>query len=134
MKLISELQIEMKKGALPLLITELFRHGIDVNILLELLNKSTDKFLIHSVTHSFEDMIKGGLINVTGKIDLEHENDYQMGLLGASELIHEKVNEGKWGEFIGISKNIGLFCGMTNSENLLYEETLHSYINAERDV
>jgi malate dehydrogenase (oxaloacetate-decarboxylating) len=160
MRLISKIIIKIKTGFLQHLINEVYKrncgvknisliesgHGTDlfhIEIIYtsierykDLLNKITkyeENFQVISTENLIENEISGGMLNVTGKLRFDNLIDYEMNVLGAAELIFNKLQEkGNILQYSGISRNIGMFCGITAGEEL-EEKHLKLYTIAERD-
>ncbi len=161
MRLITKLTVQIKRGTLPGFIEILNNSVMEINSLnlldndrrnekysieiayskrtrftdfVEIVNSTSDKFSIVSIDHSFEDSIQGGLIRVTGKLPMEHQQDYQVGLVGAADLITDKIHEKPGHLFTSISRNVGLICGMSTAEGVPLEEVLRFFVLAEKDA
>jgi hypothetical protein len=160
MRLLSEVIIDVKKGMFPQLVFDIYKSGCgiqnseyimdsekDEQFRLEIVYRKRSSFLqlisdldnfpekykIIKVANALEEKIKGGLLKISGKFPLENLVDYEIGLLGAAELIQGKIKKGSGLEFSGISKNIGIIsCIMEGEENAL-ERKLKYYAEAERD-
>ncbi|MCP4134314.1 MAG: hypothetical protein GY754_25290 [bacterium] len=160
MKLISEVTVSVKKGMFPALINEIYKKGCEIqniklsennskdeiftieiiyhtretfNEFITLLKDSPKKYSIVSMANSLEEKIKGGLLQVSGKMPLETQNDYEMNLLGSIALIREKINNGNGMPYTGISKNIGVIGGIKIEEDPRTDHLLSTYTNAEKD-
>jgi hypothetical protein len=164
MKLMAEIIIAMKKGDLPKAVDEIYGYGFDIHSLklveravndlheeekysfsifyptMDLLSgflekiKSTDKYRIISVVNTLEENIKGGLISVCGRRKIETESDFELEVLGASNLIREKVALGLGSVYTSISKSVCLVSAVkiqTDSDRKLI---LASYAAAEKDA
>jgi hypothetical protein len=164
MKLMAEIIIAMKKGDLPKAVDEIYGHGFDIHSLklvertvndlheeekysfsifyptMDLLSgflekiKSMDKYRIISVVNTLEENIKGGLISVCGRKKIESESDFELEVLGASNLIREKVALGLGSVYTSISKSVCLVSAVkiqTDSDRKLI---LASYAAAEKDA
>ena len=159
MRLLSTIDIKIKKGSFPLLMDMVYREnctiqkaelsitsGVEEEFLLEisynrrdnlksLVKKiyDNDNFKLNSVSSHLEKEIAGGLLTVSGKMPLNDYNDYQIGILGAYDLIFEKINELNGTEFTGISKSVGLISGIKENDDILEEDILKIYARSEAD-
>lgn len=162
MKLISELQVRIKRGFLPHFTNELYKWKCEVRKLeilesgeqqdsffievvyddtenfrsfVDKIGKHIDNFKVESVKNILEDEIYGGLLMVTGKVQIENMMDYEMRLDGAAELIINKIEHGEAGVGItGISKNVALVCGIMNREEVNTKYLLATYTSAEKEA
>ncbi|MBN2403422.1 MAG: hypothetical protein JXN64_13665 [Spirochaetes bacterium] len=142
MQLLSKLVIKIKNGFLPHLINEIFKKkcgirnitllrnepgfdlfNIDViysdyekyNSLIDKLGKFEDNFQIVSSDNVLEKAIIGGMLNVSGKLPFDNLIDYEMNVLGAAELaINIARDSENIFKYSGISKNIGILCGISS--------------------
>ncbi len=162
MKLMSEITINVKKGFLPHLTNELYKRNCEVQSVkmmesegdfdlfhldvvysgLEVLQefvrkieKHSENFKIRSVKNVMEDAITGGLLRVSGKMTIETEADYELRVLGASELIQSKIKQGLKGrEYVGISRNVGIIQGVKNREERDIPALFGNYVQEEKDA
>ncbi len=160
MRLVSEVTVKIKKGLFPQLIFDLYKCGCELHnlrlidstereeqFILEILYHRRNNFLhfissiesypekysVVTIGNALEEKIKGGLLRISGKLPLETVNDYEIDLLGATELVHGKIRKGVGFDFTGISRNIGLLgCVKTSNENSS-DDMLILYSNAEKD-
>ncbi|PKL41350.1 MAG: hypothetical protein CVV44_01565 [Spirochaetae bacterium HGW-Spirochaetae-1] len=156
MKLISNVTVAVKKGTLSQIIEEfsagecfvrsmqaLERNLYQMEIIyddrnlfnacMDSLKKMSDKYAIVSVKNSLEEMIKGGILSVKGKMPLEQYSDFEMGLLGAVELALEKIENDEGNAFSGILKNVGVITGVRAREDLRSKAIFSRFVQAERD-
>lgn len=160
MRLLSEVIIDIKKGMFPQFVFDVYKSGCGIQNseyvmdsdkneqfrleivyrkrnsflhLISVLDNFPDKYKIVKVANALEEKIKGGMLKISGKIPLENLVDYEIGLLGAAELIQGKIKKGSGLNFSGISKNIGIIsCVMEDDENS-EERKLKYYAEGERD-
>jgi len=160
MRLISELTIHIKKTFLPVFINEISKLDFEINSLSIMENKDTgevyrisvvykeidtfiefinaikkkqEKYKIISLNNLLEDQISGGMLNISGKVPVDNNNDYQMNILGAYELILKKIDDGNGLGYTGLSKNVGLITGIKNTDVPEIDYLLKKYINSEKD-
>jgi len=160
MKLISKVIISVKKKMIPNLISELYKNECDVqniNLIeerksdelfsieiiyynrnsfssfIDTVKNSQRKYRIESMENLLEEEILGGLLNLSGKMSFENINDYEMGLLGATDLIHGKIDGGNGEKYTGISRNVGLISSISQDEEAGNTALLSAYSDAERD-
>ncbi len=161
MKLLSEVRVRVKRGYLPHFTNELYKwncevrrieimesgEGVDHFLIevvyyeldkfsgfLDKIGKHLENFRIESVRNALEDEIFGGLLSVTGKMQIENAMDYEMRLLGATELIFNKVeNDPGARSFTGISRNVAMICGVRKKSDISQKNLLRLYTEAERD-
>lgn len=145
MKLLTKLTIRVKNGFLPHLINEIYKRncsaknitlldtedGIDnffldivysnidkYNSLLNKITKYEDNFQIVSSQNMLEKEILGGMLKISGKMPVDNLIDYEMNVLGATELTLNMMRGGQDPfKYSGISKNVGLFCGISAGNN-----------------
>ncbi len=106
------------------------------NSFLQLINELDSfpgKYRVIKVANALEEKIRGGLLRVSGKFPLENLVDYEIGLLGAAELIQGKIKKGSGLEFSGISKNIGIISCVREDDETAGVRKLKYYAEAERD-
>jgi hypothetical protein len=160
MRLATKLVIKVKSGFLPHLINEIYKrncsarnislseseHGTDLFIMeilysaydeyaeiLKKIEKFEDSFKIVSSENILEKGITGGLLNVSGKMRVENQIDYEMNVLGATELSLKMIQLEEDGlKYSGISRNVALLCGVSDLSDLK-GNPLKFYTLAERD-
>lgn len=135
MQLIVELQVKIGKGKLGVFTDELGRHGCTLRRLLlgesgesheiyeaEIIYSDTegyaafmsaagasrDSYQITGERNLLEDTIAGGLLNVSGKMRIETQADYEMRLLGSAALMREQIRKGKGDRCTGILRTVGM--------------------------
>jgi malate dehydrogenase (oxaloacetate-decarboxylating) len=65
-----------------------------------------------------EKEILGGMLKICGKMSVDNLIDYEMNVLGATELTLNMMRGGQDpSKYSGISKNVGLFCGIPAGSN-----------------
>ena len=158
MKLIAEIDITVRRGYLPHLTNEIYKRGcalvrlsqtgftdqgdsfliqisFDTRVkftgFLEKIEKHHDNFSINNIRNIIEDAIQGGMLVVAGKVGIETDDDYSMKVLGARELMYEKIEGNDISGYIGTANNICLLNGIkTSSEGMNY---LKAYVSSECD-
>jgi hypothetical protein len=160
MKLMTEVTIQIKKGFLPHFANELYKRNCEMQSLkvldsnsesdlffmeivyvnkimfrevIDKISRHQSNFRIISVKSVLEDKINGGLLNLTGKMQIENEKEYEMKVLGAVELILNRLNGEGAVNFTGLSKNIGLFYCYRKKEDFRPEKLMEEYTLEERD-
>ena len=161
MRLLSTINIKVKRGFLPHLANEIYKKCCEIRRsmllenqgefdlfrieifysnkekfkgLLDKISKHGGNFQIVSFENNIEDEIKGGLLNVSGKMIIENMLDYEMKVQGVSELAMELINSGGDNKkYTGISRNIGLISGIKTTEDSGIN-LLQSYIRMETDA
>jgi malate dehydrogenase (oxaloacetate-decarboxylating) len=161
MQLLTKITIKIKNGFLPHLINEIYKRkcstrnitllsnetdcdlfNIEViysnyekyNGLVDKIAKHENNFQIISSETLLEKEIVGGMLNVSGKLQFDNLIDYEMRVLGAAELAIEKSRgEENILKYSGISKNIGLFCGISSLNNPEGQRLQELYSLSERD-
>jgi malate dehydrogenase (oxaloacetate-decarboxylating) len=158
MKLISQITVRVRPGGLSGLIEDIHKYRCSVQKLTcletaddrevhsvelvyenralfnELLHSGGKKYKIDEETNVLEETIRGGLLNCQCKIPLETLNDYQISLLGATELMREKIIEGAGDAFTGASRAVGIFSGMKAENEDAPERRRRLYIQSELDA
>ncbi len=160
MRLLSIINIRIRNGYLPHLTNEIYKRGCEIRRsalledtgtydifqfeifysnkekfkgLLDKITKHEDNFQIISFENDHEEEITGGLLDVTGKIPIESQIDYEMKVLGLSDLALDFINNNEDNiKYTGISKNIGLVSGFKD-DNDSKNGLLKSYVLKERD-
>ncbi len=135
MQLIVELQVKVTTGSLGAFTDELYRHGCRIQRLhmkesaegheiydteiiysdpdayeafLAGATASRDAYQIESERNVLEDSIAGGLLNVSGKMPIENQTDYEMRLLGSAALMREQILKGRGDHCSGILRTVGI--------------------------
>jgi malate dehydrogenase (oxaloacetate-decarboxylating) len=160
MQLLSKLVIKIRNGFLPHLINEIYKRkcttrnitlvrnepGIDLfdieviysdyekyGSLINKIGKYEDNFQIVSSESLLEKEITGGMLNVSGKLQFDNLIDYEMNVLGAAELAIKIARDTEnIYKYSGISKNIGIFSGVSSINNS-DEKNFKLYCLSERD-
>ncbi len=161
MKLLSEILIRVKRGFLPHFINELYKSACELRLLnardkfddadlflaevlysdsarfhgmMEKIGRHPENFAIESVRNVLEDSIAGGLLAVTGKMKIENRSDYEMMLLGATDLIISRIHGGKGGaEFSGMTRAVGMVNCLRERKDLDPARVMAMHALAERD-
>ncbi|MCU0821527.1 MAG: hypothetical protein MUC95_03520 [Spirochaetes bacterium] len=161
MKLLSTINIKIKKGFLPHLANEIYKRCCEIRKsallenqgefdlfrieifysnkekfrgLLDKISRHEGNFQIVSFENNIEDEIRGGFLNVSCKTAIENTLDYEMKVLGVSELALELINNGEEPiKYTGISRNVGLISGIKTMDDAGLN-ILHSYIRMETDA
>lgn len=161
MILSSEIKIKTKKENFPNLIYEFYKHSCDVHrldlidsedrediylietvyssrknyiSLIEILKKNTGKYNILEQKNSIEEKIRGGLMETKSRNPVENINDYNMNILGAAELIKEKIDSGHGAEYCSVSNNAAVISCANLSEDVKQEDLLKLYTETEKDA
>ena len=161
MILSSEIKIKIKKEHFPNLIYEFYKHSCDIHrldlidsedrediylietvyssrknyiSLIDILKKNTGKYNILEQKNSIEEKIKGGLMEIKSRNPVENTNDYNMSILGAVELIKEKINAGRGAEYCSVSNNAAVISCANLSEDVKHEDLLKLYTETEKDA
>ena len=161
MKIINEVSVVIRKRSFPSFIDELYKRDCDLVELrhveerddgylyslrvgytnpkrfeefITIIGNAGDKYRVLSVKNIMEEMITGGLINIAGKSRLETVADFRTSVLGAAELIQEKIRNGNGYGFTGISRNVALISGVKTRDETEQENLLAEYAAAERDA
>ncbi len=145
MRLLSTINIKVKRGFLPHLANEIYKKCCEIRRsallesrgefdlfrieifysnkekfkgLVEKISRHEGNFQIVSFENNIEDEIKGGFLNVSGKMPIENILDYEMKVQGVSELALELIGSGKDNiQYTGISRNVGLVSGIKTAED-----------------
>ncbi len=160
MRLSTNLTVRIKNGFLPHLTNEIYKRNCGIrnitllenlpgfelflieiiypsyekyNGLINKISKHEENFQIVSSENKLEQEITGGMLDISGGMNIDNIVDYEMNILGATELILNKLKSGDDAlKYSGISKNIGLFCSITDDVEAK-EEYLKIYALAEKD-
>jgi len=160
MKLIASVTLKMKKVILPQFISTLYKHNIDINLinltetdgkwedytieiiysskkdlirLVDTLKKNSEYFMNITVTSTLEDKIKGGVLGITSKIEIENMNDIWTALIGGNKLIHEKIDAGLQKNYCASFNSIALIGGIKIKTGGNDSQYHHLYADSERD-
>jgi len=159
MRLIASITLKMKKVILPQFISTLNKYGIDISMLtllesdgkwddynieiiyslkkdlyrlVDSLKKNNEFFKDIIITSTLEEKIKGGVLQTTGKIQLENVNDVWTILVGGNKLIHERIDAGFQKNYCSSFNTVAMISGIkiTKNEN---NNFYHLYSDSERD-
>ncbi len=160
MRLIAAVTLKMKKVILPQFISTLYKHNIDINMinltesdgkwedysieiiysakkdlirLIDTLKKNGEYFQNITVTSTLEDKIKGGILTISSKLEIENINDISTSLIGANKLIHEKIDSGLQSSYCASFKSIALISGIKIANSEDNSRYYHLYADSERD-
>ncbi|HOW82145.1 MAG TPA: hypothetical protein PK573_06260 [Spirochaetota bacterium] len=157
MKMISEVAVRVKPGGLLPLIEDIqtFRCSVqkltcvdkgndresylidvvydDRQLFSEFIHGGGKKYKIEAVSNVLEERMRGGLVHTGSKIEFENFNDYQLNLLGAAELMKEKIRDGRGADYTGISRNIGVFSAIKASREDAAEHRMGLHLMSELD-
>ena len=161
MQVIVELQLKIGKGKLCVFTDELNRHGCALRRLLlvetgdsyenyeaeitysdpeayeaflSAAGASRDSYQITGERSVLEDSIAGGLINVSGKMRIESQEDYETLLLGSAALMRERIRKGKGDGFTGISRTIAMLGCVKKRGDASSEAIRLCHADLERDA
>lgn len=123
---------EEEKKSLYLL-RVIYEHKERFDSLLREIGESQDKYIVESVTDLLEEQTRGGLLRVASKFPLENVTDFEIRLLGATELIVQKIHEGNGHPYSGISRNIAIISAFRTQEDAKIDRVLETYARAEED-
>jgi len=160
MRLIASVTLKMKKVILPQFISTLYKHNIDINMinltesdgkwedysieiiysakkdlvrLIETLKKNSEYFQNIVVTSTLEDKIKGGVLIISSKVEIENINDISTVLIGGNKLIHEKIDAGLQSSYCASFNSIALISGIKITSSGDNKNYYHLYADSERD-
>ena len=160
MKLITQIDIKTRKHDLPGFIEAVYRSGSHVHTLnllredassavyqlqlvyddkkrfselIQELQKESEKYTVISLVNLLEEETVGGILSLSGKFPVKNASDYEMKILGATELIYEKIVEGNGMRHSGISKNVALISGILKDEEARINHILEVYAKAEEN-
>ncbi|MFC1671217.1 hypothetical protein ACFL20_12570 [Spirochaetota bacterium] len=160
MRFISNIEISLKKGFFPHFINELYKNdceihnvnmidddGISEKFSVEVvypniknfkefvnnINSSQENYKVTSVVDFQDEKIKGGLLKVSGKMQLDSMRDFRIDVLGALDLIYERIKSRDGVKYTGISNNIGLVGGIETKDEENNDHILRVYCDIEKD-
>lgn len=160
MRLISELILYISRGFLPHLTNEIYKRNCtiqsinlketsdtrelfeifivyfsrdDFKGLINKLEKHPENFTIEKLHDLIDENITGGLLTLTGKAPIKNRDDYELNIIGASELILERIADDASTEYIGISNNVALVNGIKSTSELKNKIIRNQYVLSERD-
>ncbi len=161
MRLINEITVIIRKKSFPSFIDELYKRECDLLELqhieesgdgylytlriacdnlkrfeefVTIISNAGDKYKFISVKNVVEDRIVGGLLSVSGKIPLENITDLNTSVLGAADLMLEKIKSEDGKRYTSISRNVALVAGIRSTEEAARVNLLKEYVGAERDA
>lgn len=102
--------------------------------LLQSFSKKKGPFFLKEVRSSLEEYIDSGLVEISGRIPLEKVSDYETTLLGAAELMKERIREGDGSVSCGIRRNVVQVVGVTGEDAVERKSFLPHYCVAETDA
>lgn len=160
MRLVSKIDLVVKKGALPKFTSLVYEENCEIqNVslveqtvngehyvadvvyysrdglkgLVQRLGEQKGSFTLNSVSNPLEKQIRGGLLRISGKMSLENFHEYQTGILGAFDLISEKIGSGNGASCTGIAGNVALVCGVREKSEQREQNVYRYYAQAEID-
>jgi hypothetical protein len=162
MRFINEVTVIIKKKSFPSFIDELYKRECDILELqhieeageegdlytlriagdnlkrfeefIGIIGAAGEKYKTISVKNVIEDQVLGGLIAVSGRAPLENITDYNTSVLGAADLIREKILKEDGARYTSISRNVGLVSGVKSGGESERVRLLARYADAERDA
>lgn len=161
MRLINEITVIIKKRSFPSFIDELYKRDCGILELqhieetgegtlytmrvssnnlkrfeefITIIGSAGEKYKIVSTKNVIEERVVGGLISVTGRMPVESISDLNTSVLGAADLIHEKIKNEDGVRYTGISRSVCLLAGIRADEEGGRVHLLHEYASAERDA
>ncbi len=136
MKLLSEMKVLVRRGLLPHFINELYKSSCEIRSIgalerqgdldlflaeilyddavrfkdvMDKLGRHPDNFRVESVRNVLDDMIRGGILSISGKTVIENRADYEMMLQGATDLMVDCILHEKNGmEYSGTTRCVGI--------------------------
>jgi hypothetical protein len=161
MNLLAEIHARIKRGYLAHFTNELYKWNCEIRTLdvldadeqrdlfrmeivygdtgkfngfLEKIGRHLDNFRVEDVRNALEQEIQGGLIRITGKVSIDSAMDYEMRLLGASELIMSRIeHESGARDFTAMSRNVAMAYGYLGRDDPGSRRLLGAFTAAERD-
>ena len=161
MRLINEITVIIKKKSFPSFIDELYKRECDLLDLqhieetgdgflytiriacdnvkrfeefITIINSAGDKYKFVSVKNVIEEHIVGGLLAVTGRMPIENITDFNTSVLGAADLMLEKIKSEDGKRYTSIARSVGMVAGIRSTDEAVREHLLHEYVDAERDA
>ncbi|HOT45539.1 MAG TPA: hypothetical protein PLC28_11680 [Spirochaetota bacterium] len=161
MRLINEITVIIRKKSFPSFIDELYKRECDLLDLqhieesgdgylytlriacdnlkrfeefVTIISSAGDKYKFISVKNIVEDRIVGGLLSVSGKMPLENITDFNTSVLGAADLMLEKIKGEDGRRFTSIARNVGLVAGIRSMDEGARVHLLREFVCAERDA
>lgn len=161
MKIINDVTVVIRKKSFPSFIDELYKRDCELLDLqqieesgdghlytlrvasgnvkrfeefLTIMGGAGEKYRVISVKNVIEERVAGGLVNVAGKMPIENAADFNTSLMGATDLVHEKIRTGEGERFSGIARSVALLSGVRAADETERARVLHEYADAERDA
>jgi hypothetical protein len=161
MRLINEITVIIKKKSFPSFIDELYKRECDLLELqhieesgdgflytlriacdnlkrfeefITIISSAGDKYKFISVKNVIEESIVGGLLSVSGRMPVENITDYNTSVLGAADLMLEKIKGENGKRYTSIARNVCLVAGVRSTDEAARVQFLHKYVVAERDA
>ena len=126
--------VDTEDGEDIYLIETVYTSRHNYNNLIDILKKNSDKYTVISQKNSIEEKIRGGLLQIKSRNPVENTNDYNMNILGATELIKDKIASGEWEQYSSVSKNAAVISGINSSEELSNADILNIYSETEKEA
>jgi len=160
MKLIAELTLQCQPDKLPLLIETINNHNCEVRVIefkeernsggiyyCEIMYTRRDSYkdlvewgldaqgiVLLELRDMLGEQLKGGLISVRSRSDIQNSNDYDLKVLAPYAVALEKISAHEMDkELLSIETNIGLVTGSHTAQTEYSTEELTMYLNSERD-
>ncbi len=161
MRLINEITVIIKKKSFPSFIDELYKRECDILELqhieetgegtlytlrvssnslkrfeefITIIGNAGEKYKIISTRNVIEERVAGGLLSVAGRMPVENISDLNTSVLGAADLVHEKIKKEDGARYSGIARSVCLLSGIKADEEGERVHLLNEYTNAERDA
>jgi len=161
MRLINEITVIIKKKSFPSFIDEMYKRDcgilelqhiedtgegalytlrVSCNSLkrfeefITIIGSAGEKYKIISTKNVIEERVVGGLISVAGRMQVENISDVNTSVLGAADLIYEKIKKEDGARYSGIARSVCLLSGIKADEEGERAHLLHEYTSAERDA
>jgi hypothetical protein len=160
MKVIVSMKVRVKHGGLPVFAEVLYKHACEpqkiqkesgdeesetfeieciyssgdrFQSLLDELNTRKEHITVLALRHVLEDGLRGGLLQVSGKMEIENPADYELKVQGAINVIVNKIADGAGQDYSGIYNSAGLLCAVKGRADLSVETIMERYAFIERD-
>ncbi|MBN2158161.1 MAG: hypothetical protein JW807_02110 [Spirochaetes bacterium] len=161
MKIINDVTVVIRKKSFPSFIDELYKRDCELLDLqqieesgdghlytlrvasnnlkrfeefLAVIGGAGEKYRLISVKNVIEERVAGGLINVSSKMPIENIADFNTSVMGATDLVHEKIRGNDGPRFSGIARSVGMLSGVRAADETELESLFHEYADAERDA
>ena len=159
MKLVSEIMVSLKKETLSQLVDCFIGSGCRIKSMslsesedlenvyiceliyqqpeqlmncINTLKESADKFNFISTSTSLEHALKGGMLEISGRLPFESREDYELNVLGGAEIINDKIAQGMQDDYSGIEHTTANVMAMLNKD-LVRKRLYPIHTIAERD-